>query len=63
MKTSFSEEILHEAAIRNMRPEDLVRELAECEQAESRLAEIDRKKADEMRHQTEEEPDAELVSD
>jgi len=56
---TFSEEILHEAKIRGMKPEDYVRELADCEQAELRLAVIDKKKLDEMRH----EPDPVAVSD
>ncbi len=55
-KGSFPVEVLREAKLRNMRPEDYVRERADCEQAEHRLAEIDRKKLEEMQPQTEEEP-------
>ena len=46
---SFSKEVINEARIRRMRPDDYARQTAECEAAERRLAEIDRKNLDAMK--------------
>ncbi len=50
----YPKEIVAEAKARRMRPEDYLHQLEECEQAELRMVEIDRKKLKEM--QPEEEP-------
>ena len=50
----YPAEIVREAYIRNMKPEDYVREMGDCDQAVARLAEIDRKNLDEMKPHMEE---------
>ncbi len=56
MSEKYSEEIIRESYIRNMDPEDYVREMEDCVQADIRMAEIDRRKTEEMQPQSEEEP-------
>jgi len=52
----YPAEIVREAYIRNMEPEDYVREMGDCDQAVARLAEIDRKKLNELQPHPEEQP-------
>ena len=51
--SGYPPEVITAARARRMRPDDYVRQTAECEAAEGRLAEINRKKLDEMRAEEE----------
>jgi len=57
MNNQYPQDVVREAKLRKMKPEDYLRELEECSAAETRLAEIDQKKLDEMQPPTEEEAD------
>jgi hypothetical protein len=52
----YPENVIVEARLRRMRPDDYLRQMAECGMADQRMDEIDRKKLAEMQPE-------ELVSD
>jgi hypothetical protein len=54
--SKYPREIVIAAKARRMRPDDYCHQMAECSMADQRMAEIDRKKLDEMQPE-EPEPD------
>jgi len=52
----YPEDVIVEARLRRMRPDDYLRQMSECSMADQRMDEIDRKKLAEMQPE-------ELVSD
>jgi|HubBroStandDraft_1064217.scaffolds.fasta_scaffold3291704_1 hypothetical protein len=52
----YPEDVIVEARLRRMRPDDYLRQMSECSTADQRMDEIDRKKLAEMQPE-------ELVSD
>jgi len=52
----YPEDVIIEARLRRMKPDDYLRQMSECNRADQQMDEIDRKKLAEMR------PEQELVS-
>jgi len=53
----YPKDVIIEAKLRRVKPDDYLRQMSECNMADQRMNEIDRKKLEEMR------PEEELVSD
>jgi hypothetical protein len=49
----YPEDVIVEAKLRRMRPDDYLRQMSECSMADQRMDEIDRKKLDEMQEPAE----------
>lgn len=58
--TEYPQDIVIEAKLRGMRPEDYCHQMAECSLADQRMVEINHKKLDEMKNEFEPDMDEEL---
>ncbi|GEM_PF-4948404 len=50
-KSEYPQDVIAEAKLRRMRPEDYCHQMAECSMAAQRMAEIDAKKLEEMKNE------------